>query len=135
MSTTPAQNGDATKPATRGFVDRRIERQLHEMGEGVAGALAEIVKQLSARIDALEQRTANFRYVGTFEDGKQYEAGNFVTDAGSLFHCNAATTSKPGTDSSWTLAVKRGRDGKDHDVQHHGGNGHDPGRRSVRTHR
>jgi hypothetical protein len=35
-----------------------------------------------------------------------------VTWAGSLWHCDKATKNKPGTDD-WTLAAKKGRDGKD----------------------
>jgi hypothetical protein len=45
---------------------------------------------------------------------KTYERGDCVTWAGSEWHCNATTTSKPGDGSaSWTLKVKRGRDGRD----------------------
>jgi hypothetical protein len=43
-----------------------------------------------------------------------YERGDCVTWAGSEWHANAATTAKPGDGSpTWTLKVKRGRDGKD----------------------
>ena len=51
-------------------------------------------------------------YRGVFKDGEQYEAGDCVTWAGSLWHCQAETKEKPGTES-WTLAAKKGRDGKD----------------------
>jgi hypothetical protein len=45
---------------------------------------------------------------------KTYERGDCVTWAGSEWHCNATTTAKPGDGSpSWTLKVKRGRDGRD----------------------
>ena len=47
-------------------------------------------------------------------DGKTYERGDGVTWAGSEWHCNEPTTTKPGDGSkAWTLKVKRGRDGKD----------------------
>lgn len=62
-------------------------------------------------------------YRGAYADGQNYEKGDTVTWAGSLWHCNGgesqgewtgATTEKPGDGSkSWTLAAKRGRDGKD----------------------
>jgi hypothetical protein len=40
--------------------------------------------------------------------------GDVVTFGGSMWHCNAATEEKPGDGSAaWTLAAKRGRDGKD----------------------
>lgn len=51
-------------------------------------------------------------YRGVFKDGEQYEAGDCVTWAGSLWHCQSETKEKPGTES-WTLAAKKGRDGKD----------------------
>lgn len=51
-------------------------------------------------------------YRGVFKDGDPYERGDMVTWGGSLWHCDAPTKDKPGTDG-WTLAAKRGRDGKD----------------------
>jgi len=57
-------------------------------------------------------------YRGVYEYGRRYEPGDVVTFGGSVWHCNAATGAKPDehTDDPvkpWTLAVKRGRDGKD----------------------
>jgi len=53
-------------------------------------------------------------YRGVYAQGKTYERGDCVTFAGSLFHCNDKTDERPGTGAkSWTLAVKRGADGKD----------------------
>ena len=51
-------------------------------------------------------------YRGVFKEGEPYERGDMVTWGGSLWHCDAPTKEKPGTDS-WTLAAKKGRDGKD----------------------
>jgi hypothetical protein len=51
-------------------------------------------------------------YRDVFKEGTEYQQGDVVTWAGSLWHCNKATTEKPGTES-WTLAAKKGRDGKD----------------------
>lgn len=53
------------------------------------------------------------QYKGVFQDGTEYRAGDCVTFGGSLFHCNESTGAKPEDGKSWTLAVKRGRDGKD----------------------
>lgn len=51
---------------------------------------------------------------GIYAEGKTYEQGDEVTWAGSVWHCNAETTEKPGDGAkAWTLKVKRGRDGKD----------------------
>lgn len=53
-------------------------------------------------------------YRGVFVEGDEYEAGDLVTWAGSLWHCNDPSAEKPGDGSkAWTLAAKRGRDGKD----------------------
>ena len=53
-------------------------------------------------------------YRGVFKDGKTYSKGDTVTFGGSLWHCNEETTERPATGSKvWTLAAKRGADGKD----------------------
>jgi hypothetical protein len=58
--------------------------------------------------------TPGLSYEGVYQDGKGYERGHLVTWAGSSWHCNTATSSKPGDGSpDWTLMVKRGRDGRD----------------------
>jgi hypothetical protein len=61
---------------------------------------------------AVEFKLAVPEYLGAFKDGQDYEPGDFVSWGGALWHCDKATTAKPGTDD-WTLAVKKGRDGKD----------------------
>lgn len=50
-------------------------------------------------------------YRGVYLDGKIYERGDLVTVNGSIYHCDADTTARPGDGSKeWTLAVKRGKD-------------------------
>lgn len=51
-------------------------------------------------------------YRGVYIEGEAYEKGDMVTWGGSMWHCNAQTDEKPGSDA-WQLAVKKGRDGKD----------------------
>lgn len=51
-------------------------------------------------------------YCGVYKEADSYVPGDMVTWGGSLWHCDAETKDKPGTDA-WTLAVKKGRDGKD----------------------
>ena len=53
-------------------------------------------------------------YKGVF-DASDYEQGDTATWAGSLWHCNmTGTKAKPGDGSpDWTLAVKKGRDGRE----------------------
>jgi hypothetical protein len=58
--------------------------------------------------------TAGLSFEGVYQEGKSYDYGNLVTWGGSSWHCNEATTTKPGEGSkAWTLMVKRGRDGRD----------------------
>ncbi|MCZ7839704.1 phage gp6-like head-tail connector protein [Leclercia adecarboxylata] len=54
-------------------------------------------------------------YRDVFKSGNEYKPGDTVTWGGSLWHCNEATSDKPGEVGSkgWTLAVKKGRDLRD----------------------
>lgn len=54
-------------------------------------------------------------YRGVFKAGSDYQPGDTVTWGGSLWHCDDETSYKPGELNSkgWTLAAKRGRDGRD----------------------
>ena len=66
------------------------------------------IAPLLRRIDELEAYTKEFTYRGVWHEGT-YRRGNFVTHDGSVWHCNADTVVKPGTDPvAWTLSVKRG---------------------------
>lgn len=54
------------------------------------------------------------RYCGVFDENRpMYEAGDVVTFASSGWIAKTDTRAKPGTDQTWQLFVKRGRDGKD----------------------
>lgn len=85
--------------------------------ETMLAAQKAIIKQMAGRLAALEDASASHKsmiYRGVHADGEQYDVGNTCTFGGSLWHCNEATKSRPGDGSAaWTLAVKRGRDGKD----------------------
>ncbi len=67
--------------------------------EGIANGIistvpkfvAKKLKPLLDRLDALEAQQKNLKYVGTYEAGRQYQPGNFVTCSGSLWHCDTAT--------------------------------------------
>lgn len=54
-------------------------------------------------------------YQGVYKSGQDYLPGDTVTWGGSLWHCDELTQDKPGETGSkgWTLATKRGRDGRD----------------------
>lgn len=61
-----------------------------------------------------EFQLATPEYVGVFKEAQTYEPGDMVSWAGSTWHCDEPKGLKPGSpDSGWTLAVKKGRDGKD----------------------
>jgi hypothetical protein len=65
-----------------------------------------------------QRQVASFKwptvlYRGTHKAGQQYEAGDMVSHAGSGWIAQRATSSTPATpNSGFTLAVKRGKDGK-----------------------
>jgi hypothetical protein len=82
------------------------------VGEALGGTDARIVA-LEARLNRIEAAMREFKYCGAWEQERKYAAGNFVT-LGAVWHANADTTSRPGTDSTWTMAVPKGRDGKDY---------------------
>lgn len=91
-----------------------------------ADALAPVIREyfevnfrpLADRLAELEKTAAELkaqptlRYIGTWQPAS-YKHGTAATWAGSLWVAMRDTTSKPGTDDAWQLAVKRGRDGKD----------------------
>ena len=62
-------------------------------------------------LDAPEDPVERVRglWKGVWTKGTRYAAGSLVTDKGSLWHCNEPSFDRPGTSSSWTLALKRGR--------------------------
>jgi hypothetical protein len=90
-----------------GFDDLRVT-QRDDRSFTVTAARGDVVKEIGTASFALDI------YRGVWLEGKTYEPGDGVTWAGSEWHCQAPTTTKPGDGSkAWTLKVKRGRDGKD----------------------
>jgi hypothetical protein len=70
----------------------------------------DLVEQVAVRMKALRPLI----YRGAYKPGEKYVRGNFISYGGSLWHCNSPTDERPGGGGeAWTLAVKRGRDGKD----------------------
>lgn len=61
-----------------------------------------------------EATALHFRdfYQGVYKVGRSYQPGLAATWDGSVWISTRSTNAKPGTDDSWTLAVKRGRDAK-----------------------
>lgn len=59
-------------------------------------------------------KTPAMIYQNVYQAGKMYEPGDVVTWAGAMWHCDKETDTKPGDENdNWTLAVKRGRNGKE----------------------
>ena len=118
----------AAQVTIRAAIAKNNEQIERAVGEAIGTLLRESearVKALEAKINRLETAMAEFRFVGQWQEHKSYKAGNFVT-LGAVWHANADTTSRPGTDSDWTLAVPKPRDGRDATP---------PEPRTVRSHR
>src|SRR5262245_56703675 len=79
------------------------------VGEALGKAMAEMDASVAAKPKAV---ATELTFKGHWHEGTQYERGNFCS-LGGIWHANKATTSRPGTDDTWTLAIARGRDGKD----------------------
>jgi hypothetical protein len=93
-----------------GLTNGDIAILVHSIGTFVHEQIA----PLKARISELEAAQREWKYLGVWEEGREYRAGNFCTDHGSIWHANTTTTSRPAVDHvSWTLAVKQGRPGRD----------------------
>lgn len=65
-------------------------------------------------LEAADRSKSALTYRGVFQMGETYSAGSFVTHDGSVWHANESTTARPGGgEAAWTLAVKRGANGRD----------------------
>jgi integrin beta 3 len=85
----------------------------------------EVISEDGGRTDVWRQRstgrvigrivTRRVIYRGAFKEGEPYAPGDMVSFGGSLWHCDdTAPAIRPGeVGKGWSLAAKRGRDGKD----------------------
>lgn len=105
-------------PRPKDGVDGRNGRDALEL-ENFEIGLAEDGRTLTMVLARGEQRVerqiklAHVLYRGIYKVGEQYSRGDSVTWGGSTWIAMRDTQSKPETDDSWKLAVKRGRDGRD----------------------
>jgi hypothetical protein len=84
-----------------------------------ATALFEATKQyldralddIHKRVDQVERSASELRYLGVWQEGELYRPNNFISDHGSVWCCREVTKDRPPSES-WTLAVKRGKDGR-----------------------
>jgi len=75
-----------------------------KMDDLASEVFAAIDAHITKRIEAHERQ---FSYFGSFEIGKTYAKGNFVSHQGSIWHCEQQTTQRPGGGNvCWRLAVK-----------------------------
>lgn len=90
-----------------GFAPDDFDASLAEDGRTVKFTLRAGEREITRAV-----KLALTQYRGIWREG-DYESGDIVTWAGSAFVATRDTKSKPETDDSWRLFVKRGRDGKD----------------------
>jgi hypothetical protein len=83
----------------------------HTVGAATAMCF-ERIERLEKRIAELEARPT-VKYLGVYQQDKAYGSGSMVTASGGIWYANRATCDRPGSSDAWTLAVKRGADGKD----------------------
>jgi hypothetical protein len=88
---------------------RAVDDLVRAVRADVQRAIRAATDPLLRRIEELER--SPFKYLGTYEAGRTYEANNFVTLDGSIWACTARTTARPGAgEPCWKLAVKAGQD-------------------------
>jgi hypothetical protein len=85
---------------------------LDKLWDAIEENVKRTVEPLRKRIAELATRPASLEYCGVWRSGA-YQKNQCVTFDGSLWIALCNTPHKPGTDKSWQLCVKRGRDGKD----------------------
>ena len=80
--------------------------------EGLLAATADVLRRMKDDFDRklaeLEQHKG-IAYRGIYSAEETYSEGDYVTHAGGLWHANETTRSRPGSDQSFQLCVKRGR--------------------------
>jgi hypothetical protein len=87
-------------------------REMDHVLEAIGKFIADTLKPIQKRIAALEQQT-RLKYVGPWKPARDYLPGEFVSYAGSIWHCKQHTGTRPNKcPEAWTLAVKSGRDAK-----------------------
>lgn len=79
-------------------------------GSAVTACLR-LIRSLDSRIAEMEAKKS-IEYRGIWSSSEYYCKGDFVTWGGSMWHANTNTRSKPGTDATWRMAVKSGKDAK-----------------------
>ena len=96
-----------------------LDRMADEMLRALDERYGAVFQALRTRLDDAERKIATLEaqkgiaYKGVWRQGEHYDRGQYVTCAGSLWHANESTDSRPGDCMHWTLVVKAGKDGRD----------------------
>lgn len=109
-SATPAEH------AARVFKNFVAEHGAKRVQLALPRALLTLVFEQDRKIKNLEARLNSMpavSYAGVYTPGTKYMRGMLTTYGGALWHAQVATSSRPGTDDTWRLCVKAGRDGRD----------------------
>jgi hypothetical protein len=85
--------------------------ELRALAEGLVGWLGPLLTDLDKRIAELAAKPT-MTYQGTWDVEKVYRVGDFVTNDGSLWHCERECIGVRPPAETWVLAVKKGRDGR-----------------------
>lgn len=80
--------------------------------QGPAGADGPSADEVRAMVREAVAEQARGWYRGVYQAEQQYQPGQGVTWDGSMWVALRETDARPGTDDSWQLAVKRGRDAR-----------------------
>lgn len=104
----PGERGEQGRPGPQGEPGQPGER-----GADGISSIEEIQRVATEIVQRAHAEHARSWYRGVFNAGEQYDAGQGVTWDGCMWIAARATNVAPGRDDSWTLAIKKGRDGRD----------------------
>src|SRR5262245_33335989 len=98
--------------AEREALMRALGEVIVEEVKRATESIRQEVSRLSLELKQAEIKVREMRYAGVWTDRATYRQGNFVSHAGSMWHCNLDdVATMPGSDPhAWTLCVKRGAD-------------------------
>jgi hypothetical protein len=105
----PGPPGPAGADGAKGADGLGCDALVLDQDDADAGLLTLAYTKGDARVPLGTVRLPIVRYSGVYEAGRAYVKGEQVTYQGSLWHCEAPTRERPGTDGDgWVLQVKRG---------------------------
>lgn len=119
-----AKHGDRPVPWRR--LDKALARfrinLINGIAPGMAASFKKAVEPLVTRVKDLENEIADLKaaqsktladaFRGTWQPGSTYVRGSLAIWDGSLWLAMADTSSKCGSDDTWRMITKRGRDAR-----------------------